>query len=400
MSGTLKTCIAILTSLAIFVVIFLVSLFVYGGDESRVIGAHVGSFQELEQRFAALADEKGALYAYDILRKAPLPEGTDLHLLGHAVGDKLYAQKGTEGIALCTEEFRNACSHSIVIGTLNELGPSQEALALIDASCRKAPGGLGAYTMCYHGLGHGVLAYFGYDLKETSAFCGRMSTQEYQNEQGAQCIGGAIMELVGGGGHDRDKWLTAQTKYFNDRRPLSPCDTSLVPQNAKVFCYSYLTPRFLLLAGAELAAPDPSTFEKAMSYCGAVPAGDTASRRACFGGFGKEFVPMAAGRDIRTVGNYSDEVYTRAIQWCALGRSLEARTYCIAEALESVFWGGENNPDASFRFCSLVQDPDESTACYEALARGIARYLPQDAMSLCQRIPPAQRALCSGSQEV
>ncbi len=360
--------------------------------EASRIGQNVQTFQELSARFAALAEKKGAVYAFGVLKRADLPPNTDLHLLGHVVGDELYKQKGVAGIADCTQDFRNACSHSIVIGALNEFGGGK-ALSLIDAACKKAPGGSGAYTMCYHGLGHGVFAYFGYDLKKTVAFCAKMGTPEYNREQYTQCVGGAIMELIDGGGHDHDRWLLAREKYLASSDPLSPCMGSLIPEQAKVLCLLYLTPRLFELAGIDIGNPDPALFPKAFSYCNVIPKESQNLRGACFAGFGKDFVPLAGGRDIRAVDHFSDDEYKKAIGWCELADVQDGREACISEALDSVFWGGENDPAASFRFCSLVEVSGERNACYEELACNIAAYLPKS--DLCAKLPTAHQKSCA-----
>src|SRR5690606_38758677 len=125
--------------------------------EAASIAQGARSFEDLAQRFEALAQEKGAAHAFEVLRRAEIPPNTDLHLMGHRVGDILYQQEGIGGIKYCTQDFRNACSHSIVVGALTEFGES--ALPQIREACLDAPGGPGAYTMCYHGLGHGVFAF-------------------------------------------------------------------------------------------------------------------------------------------------------------------------------------------------------------------------------------------------
>ncbi len=367
-------------------------------SEAATIGSNVTTFKELSDRFVALAEKRGALYAYEVLRHAPLPPNTDLHLLGHVVGDELYKQKGVEGIADCTQDFRNACSHTIVIGTLQDYGPSEEALRLIDESCKQAPGGKGAYTMCYHGLGHGVFAYFGYDLEKTADFCRKMGTAEYHNEQYTQCVGGAIMELMGGGGHDHELWLAARQKYLTDD-PLAPCTSAVVPNDTKTFCYTYLTPRLFEFAGAELGAPDPKTFPKAFSFCDALPHSEQRQRDSCFGGFGKEFVPLAGARDVRVVDSYSDAQYAQASSWCALSGPDDGKAACIVQALESVFWGGENDPQASLRFCGDTPAKLQA-ACYEHLAKQLSQYLPQpDAAAWCDKLPPSYQSSCAVPQQ-
>ncbi|MBI5457505.1 hypothetical protein HY971_02145 [Candidatus Kaiserbacteria bacterium] len=361
--------------------------------EVSTIAEGAATFRELSDRFVALAEAKGASYAFEVLKRAELPPDTDFHLLGHAVGDVLYGQKGVAGIADCTQEFRNACSHAVVIGTLNDFGAGDTTLRMIDDACKKAPGGSGAYTMCYHGLGHGVFAYFRYDIPKTVAFCKQMGTREYKEEQFAQCVGGAIMELTGGGGHDHDLWLLAREKYLSSKNPLSPCETSLIPDRAAYFCLLYITPQLLALAGADAGHPDPATFPKAFSFCGRIPKSRQSSRDACFGGFGKEFIPLAGARDIRAVDRFSDEQYKEAISWCELAAAPDGKRACIDQALGSVFWGGENDARASVRFCSLVSDDTLRTFCYTSLAENISRYTP-DRAEVCALLPAEYQTGC------
>ena len=118
-----------------------------------------------------------------MLKRASVPSGTDMHLLGHVVGDILYAQEGLKGIKTCTHDFRNACSHTIVVGLFSEQG--EVALPKIAETCYQAPGGSGAYTMCFHGLGHGVLAYTGYDLTKAAQLCQKTGTTGYNYRESA-----------------------------------------------------------------------------------------------------------------------------------------------------------------------------------------------------------------------
>lgn len=362
--------------------------------EAQTIGEGAASFDDLSKRFTDLAKAKGAGYAFEVLRRAPLPPGTDLHLLGHAVGYMLYDQKGVAGIADCTQDFRNACSHSIVISTLSEYGES--ALPLIHDACTQAPGGPGAYTMCYHGLGHGVFAYYQYSLPETVAFCKKTGTEAYRDEEYVQCVSGAIMELMGGGGHDEADWLAARKKYLTNADPLAPCDTAVVPQEAKPMCLVYLTPHLWELAGIDLGTPDPALFPKAFSFCDALPKSAEQERESCYGGFGKEFVPLAAARDIRAIAEAPDQAYALAISWCGLASDTEAREACVREAVASVFWGGENDPEGALRFCSLAPAGGVQQACYTKLGEDTARYVVADKIkaAICNSFPDAYKQLC------
>lgn len=386
--------------LAVILLVFVGVSFVRGADEyaeAEVIGQNVADFKELSDRFETLAEDKGAEYAFEVLRRAKLPGNTDLHLLGHVVGDMLYAQQGVDGIALCTQEFRNACSHSIATGALNEYGGAP-ALERIREACKKAPGGAGAYTMCYHGLGHGIFAFFGYDIAPTIDMCALTGTDAYHQQEYYECAGGAVMELMGGGGHDPELWRESRAKYLDPNDPLSPCTDDVIPDDVKQLCLIYLTPRLWELAGIDLGRPDPTLFADAFAFCAALPLSQQEFRDACFGGFGKEFVPLAGGRDIRAVDQLPDSAYAHAIEWCSFAPAEDGRRACIADAVASLFWGGENDPDASFRFCALAEDFEMRGACYARLAHDIGTYVLDDRRdALCARLSDEHRAACAGT---
>jgi hypothetical protein len=350
------------------------------------------SFQQYSTYFQQLSETKGAVYAYDVLKQSQLPPGIDYHLLGHVVGDMLYKQNGIAGIKYCTEDFRDACSHSVVIGILRDHGIG--ALPQIVAACKEAPGGRGAYTMCFHGLGHGVLAYNEYDLKKAIPMCKMMGTPEYQNREYIECVGGTIMEMIAGV-HDPIAWKQQVGKYFKDSDPLYPCDADWMPEEARSVCYVQLTPHLFTAAGGDLGNLQPPIYEKAFSFCDVLPK-DSQVRKDCYGGFGKEFIGIAQGRDIRDVGSMP-EVKLRDIHaWCALAHDAHGQWDCISSTLASLFWGGEATPDASFTFCRLASSEYQSS-CYLQLADHIGYYLggTSRGTQLCQRLPEPARGGCT-----
>ena len=360
--------------------------------EAQTIAEGAQDFEVLSQRFAELAEKKGAAYAFDVLRITDLQPNTDTHLLGHVIGDILYKQKGVEGIALCTQEFRNACSHTIAIGALEEFG-GEAALPRIREACHKAPGGPGAYTMCYHGLGHGVFAFYGYDLAKTVAFCKKTGTPEYHDREYIECVSGAIMELVGGGGHDKELWQKARDKYFDPHDLFSPCLSSVIPKVTKPLCIIYIVPQIYAAEGINLGSPDPTLFPAALRRCESLPI--TELRNACYQGFGSEFPIMTVDRDARRVDALTSEQAHLVFTWCALAG--KGQTECFLSALRAVFWGGENDPAASLRLCAAADaTPDLEHACYTHLAEQMHKYLKPDArVSWCTQLPPDAQAPCA-----
>ena len=178
----------------------------------------MSDFVRISEFLAETADNKGALYAYDLLKFTRLGPNIDLHLLGHVVGDELYKQKGLAGMANCTPDFRNACSHSIVVGALIENG--MDVFDTVNDVCQQSPGGSGAYTMCFHGFGHGVLAYTKYDMEKTVELCLLTGTDDYEHNEAHQCIGGAVMEMKDGI-HDKEVWAPQKSKFVKADNPLS-----------------------------------------------------------------------------------------------------------------------------------------------------------------------------------
>lgn len=319
-------------------------------------------FKSLSVFFTSLAEKKGAEYAFEVLKIAEVPPNTDMHLLGHVVGDVLYKQKGLEGITICTNDFRNACSHSIVVGLLLEKGES--ALPEIAQACRRAPGGGGAYTMCYHGLGHGILSYVGYDLPKSVGLCKKTGTAAYHQDEYIQCVGGTIMEIISGGGHNQELWAKKRVEYLRPDDPLYPCAASFMPDEAKAMCYNYLTPYLWVAAGGNIGNPTADIFTKSFKFCDLLPVSDMRDRGSCFGGFGKEFIALVRNRDIRNVESMTDGQLTQMYEWCLLAPNKDGRAACVVSAVGSLYWGGENDRSVAIRFCGTAKDPYLGESCY------------------------------------
>lgn len=350
-------------------------------------------FADFTALFTEIAEKKGGVYAFNLMRVAPFPFGLDQHLLGHTVGDILYQQKGIDGMALCTQDFRNACSHTMVIGALLEYG--EGVLPRIREACHLAPGGSGAYTMCFHGLGHGVLAYNLYDMEKTAVMCRKFGTAAYQDREAVECFGGAIMEIIGGGGHDRAYWETRRQEYLDPADPFGFCERAIVPDEFRSICYTYMTPFAFEAVGADMADPGPEAFKKSFVFCDQVPAGERAEREACFGGFGKEFIGLATGRDLVLADGPTETQLATMRDWCMLARPADGRTDCLTAVADSLYWGGEKPFDPVLAFCSMV-DAAFAAACYNTSMRNVAQYVadPRYRATYCAALPETYQEQC------
>lgn len=333
------------------------------------------NFQDLSDFFSTMAQEKGGAYAFDVLIRAAdggmIPPNIDLHLLGHLVGNALYEQEGVQGIRVCTNALRNACSHSIVVGAFLEQGiPAIREVADV---CKQAPGGKGAYPMCVHGLGHGVLASVDYDMKEAVKLCEMIGRPEMSDRIYGECTGGIAMEMMAGV-HDPEVWNRRKTEFFDPQDPLAPCNRGFLSPAAQAMCYNFLTPHLFEAVGANLGKPTPEDYKKAFVYCGRIPREQTSNRVACYGGFGKEFPVLVSDRNVQKVEHLSTDQLTTIHTWCQLARVSDGMWHCANAALQSLYWGGENDPRAAVQFCSLSPKSYQDQ-CFESLLQSIAYYM-------------------------
>lgn len=356
--------------------------------------------------FTNLAQEKGALYAFNVLGQAPLPPHIETHALGHAIGYVLYEQQGPTGMRYCTHDFTNACAHSVLIQTFIENGA--QALSDIANVCKEIPGGAASYPTCFHGVGHGILAYLGYDYENAVSRCTevedavRASDPNGASGISGQCVGGATMELIQGN-HDKGAWEAQKGKYLSDADLLSPCNASFMPDTARPFCYSYLTGRFLRASGAKGGTPSPEAYPKAFSYCEKIPKSSIADREGCYGGFGSNFVNIA--EDSRVLSDISDRAIGDVHAWCALAGDPDGEKWCVSYAMDTVFWTGNPAEKAARRFCDASNDGEIKDVCFGWLISS-ARFFYQggDAFTaFCDSIPEHYRMQCSAvrpSQEL
>lgn len=340
------------------------------------------SLDELQVFFVKLSEKKGGYYAYDFLLNKKFNSKVNLHLLGHVVGEQMYKQYGLEAMKYCTPDIQNACSHAIVIGYLLENGESK--LSDIKKICRGAPGGPSAYLQCFHGLGHALMAYEGYDLRAALSLC---SIAAGRSEE-LMCAGGAVMEIISGGLHDPTMWNEKRSHYLKIDDPLSPCNTNLVPQRLKSVCYSFLTPYLLRFNNSE-SVVDEKNIRLSFKLCDNISRGDSVARESCYGGFGKEFVVLS--QETNTV-----EEQRRVSYWCSLAGDTDGIISCVKSALNSYFWGGENSYDSSIKLCNLIQVENVKNACFEKIIELVKGYSNEKKYveKFCSSLPGKYRRIC------
>jgi hypothetical protein len=131
----------------------------------------------------------GAPQAHDELldegNRIPLLEA---HFLAHSFGQALFEENPDESL-VCGKEFLWGCYHQFVGGMLSENGVA--IVKDLFEQC-KAIRGERVFS-CEHGMGHGILGYFGYELSNLNEALAVCETIEPSNPRNG-CFDGVFME--------------------------------------------------------------------------------------------------------------------------------------------------------------------------------------------------------------
>lgn len=360
--------------------------------------------QEYTAYFKDLAERKGAVYAFEIRRRAAFPAGIDTHALGHIIGYVLHEQEGGARAILQCAKYQqhndDACMHGVVIQEFVTRGIG--ALTDLARSCETAGRGTPAYYYCFHGIGHGIVAYLDYDFETSITRCkeaaeaavGEDADTDYQAEfVWKQCIDGASMEATLGQ-HDQEAWAKVAHRYMPPDDLLMPCNASYMPDAMRMSCYAYARGRMLSAEGLKRddTVFEPAAYRRAISHCQGVPNID--DRKACYGGFGVYFTFAANGQDDRWFESMSDAAIKKVHDLCMLAPGLDAQSPCTLTAAESLV-DKSDSARTVLRFCELAPDETIQDRCYSVSTMFAKMYLsfPQFVL-MCLQIPEPYAATC------
>ncbi len=243
------------------------------------------------------------------------------HGAAHAFGGALFAVEGLPGISVCDDQFSYGCYHEFIGQAL--LADGLSILPSIRAACdaTKAP------IACGHGIGHGLLAYFGYaktDLQKAIDTCTQIGDMSQQG-----CFGGAFMEY-----NMRIMTGLKNTRPLDDSL-YAPCDT--YSGDAKRSCMFY-QPQWWWSVLAENASSDRTSLLIHMSSLCA----QSDEKDMCFEGVGL-MIPASVSYDPK-----------RAIALCKqVTNTQNDQTHC-SSAAALVFFGTSPGPQAEMVCASLT----------------------------------------------
>lgn len=306
------------------------ALYVLSGEDARKSDTTGAAQDETRATVALFFDGRSSEDAYQTFSERYLNQPvTEQHNAAHIFGEFLYRKDGIDGVVICDGNFGFGCYHSLFGLALAERGP--DVAHELDARCFAKYGRLG--TGCPHGIGHGLMWYFGDErLADALSFCDGM---QYAGPIGG-CTDGVFME------YNEHTMATAESDA--GRRPYeasarhAPCNE--VGQKYRQACYYQQAAWWYrsLEGDTQLVG----------SHCEEVE--EPLERHACYRGLGSTLAIEAA---------YVPEI---AVRSCRLLGRAGGQSRC----LEGVAWMFLANPAYASRAEEVCAGEADPAACMEA----------------------------------
>jgi mono/diheme cytochrome c family protein len=309
-----------------------------------------------EQAFANLAYEDGPRAALDEFQRLEARNRAvfvNCHQIAHMIGaGGLLHFEGNVGKAFA--EGNSTCGsgyyHGLLQWKLAGVESSQVA-AIAREVCNdpeiKANGF--NYYQCDHGLGHGLMLYTAYDLPQALRFCHKLQS----NFDQTSCTGGVFMENLSSS-------FGVKTNWLDKKNLLYPCDSKLVSENDKTYCYTIVAQRILPAVDYD--------WGKTADWCRRSEPGWADE---CFQSFGRSVASATRSAGRATVGAAAARMQTL----CHKAGSGEQD--CITGAVIDVL--NNNSTDLTVKaFCNTVRVASRNT-CYRAIGFMVALQHPDAA---------------------
>ena len=305
--------------------------------------------------------------------------GINCHNRAHELGRKAYELLGGTAFKDCGIECHSGCRHGATEAFFSDKGSANlvENMAVL---CEGENTQFGMHQ-CVHGVGHGLMAWFDYDLPEVLKACDTIG-EEYHRRS---CYSGVFMEnIVGGIAISDSEEGTAYhtTDWLNDDLHY-PCNA--VDDAYKSECYFLQTDRMLRVLGS---------IELIGSACSDAP---QQFQFYCFYSMG------------RTVSGFFTRDPAESFRVCAAVEDDAGRETCLRGALSDHLWD-ETQTDDALELCRLSQNASLGEKCYdqlivrgsevipEASRDGFCKKFPAGYYDGCMIMEPSEALLLSGTE--
>lgn len=237
--------------------------------------------------FTAIDQEYGATFSHEV---------------GHVMGDLLYFEFGISGAARCDDTSNYGCYHGVFSRAIAEEGVDvlEDAVEFCSANGQS----MADVGGCLHGLGHGVLAFRGY---EESDLVAALEDCERTGEDAAEsCYNGTFMEYNGRIMRTVEEGAQIGPEVLRPidlENPYEPCFN--LPSQFQSACV-YELPNWWVT----LPSVDPQDM---ITFCEQIP---SAFARECAGGVGR-ILPFSNNYDLAKVQEFCTSFSTQNKQmWC------------------------------------------------------------------------------------
>ena len=316
-------------------------------DDSAALEAFVANYGPA----AAVAD----------LKATEIETGRYCHDPAHEAGRIAYAHFGAAAFSLSGHECQAGALHGSTEALFAERGTSRLAS---DVAVLCSIDNRFVRHQCYHGVGHGLMAWTSYEIHEALELCDNLEAEGDRTS----CYSGIFMENVIGGlsgamGHT--------TEYLRLDDPHYPCD--VVAERYRPDCYYYQTSHMWQVFDGDMS--------KIAAECATL---DGYARELCFSSYGRD------------VGNQTRGDPAGAVDLCSHAPAGFDRIECLTGAAQDRFWE-TTGADEAITMCSLLNDGEEATACWWEIIYRAGDVFGDDAgrRGFCARLPEGFDTLCA-----
>ncbi|MBA3733156.1 hypothetical protein H0W91_02140 [Patescibacteria group bacterium] len=283
-----------------------------------------------KNRWSKIMDEIGPEKAYAKFKDEYSTKnfGTQ-HVAAHIIGALLYQKAGLNGQAICDSTFSFGCYHSFFSQALTDKGPS--IISSLNQVCLDKFGPLG--SGCQHGIGHGVMDYFGQKhLLDALKAC--KPTTSFSAISG--CTSGVFMEynvpiIV------TETDANAISRPLDTKNPYAPCPA--LPKSFQESCY------YSIGQWWDQTRVYKGDWKSQGLLCKNIP--DVAFMETCYLGIGNVTAPDNNYDPKKTIESCQKMPNQKAIVTCQAGAS----------------WSFAANPDfkpLAIKICDELNDKDKN----------------------------------------
>lgn len=237
------------------------------------------------------------------------------HFAAHLFGESLYEHAGIEGVSFCDESYTYGCYHGFFTQAIAEHGSN--ILIALDEACENAH--TTAPSACRHGIGHGLVEYFGPNKLDDALEACNLTTRV---DLTSGCPSGVFME------YNLPAEISGTTVRLTHRplenSPFEPCLS--VEDEFKESCYRELPQWWLQVF--------PDQHEVLVELCSQIE--NPQYRAHCYSGLGT----------VLTTEHFD---YDLTRQVCGLILDDEYRQMCFNEGARSIYFiTGDRDEVANF----------------------------------------------------